>query len=98
VAADFDLRADEIVLLGAACRTLDVIARLEEAMIDAPLVVRGSMGQEREHPLLSELRQQRLTAARLLRQLNLLDLDEMEQLRSAARSSKARALARERWS
>lgn len=97
VSADFDLRADEVVLLGAACRTQDTIARLEEAMIDAPLVVRGSMGQEREHPLLSELRQQRMTVARLLRQLDLLDLGEMEQLRSAARSAKGRALASQRW-
>src|ERR1035437_2217326 len=95
---DFDLRADEVVLLGAACMTLDTIARLEEAMTDAPLVVEVSMHQLREHPPLSELRQQRLTVARLLRQLDLLDLDEMAQLRSAARSAKGRALARERWS
>jgi ABC-type hemin transport system ATPase subunit len=98
VSGDFTLRADETVLLGAACMTLDTIAKLEEAMIDAPLVVEGSMHQLREHPLLSELRQQRLTVARLLRQLDLLDVDELAQLRSAARSAKGRALARERWS
>ena len=98
VSGDFDLRADETVLLGAACTTLDTIARLVAAMIGAPLVVKGSLGQEREHPLLSELRQQRLTVARLLRQLDLLDVDEMAHLRSAARSAKGRALARERWS
>ena len=98
VADVFDLRADEIVLLGAACATVDTISRLEAAMVDAPLVVEGSMHQLREHPLLSELRQQRLTVARLLRQLDLLDVDEMDQVRSQVRSTKARALARERWS
>jgi hypothetical protein len=56
------------------------------------------MAQEREHPLLAEAKQQRLTVARLLRQLDLLGIGEMEQLRSASRSSKARALVRERWS
>lgn len=56
------------------------------------------MGQEREHPLLAEARQQRLTVARLLGKLDLLDVGEMRQPRSAARSSKARALARARWS
>lgn len=74
------------------------MTRIEEALVDAPLIVRGSTGQERENPLLSEARQQRMTVARLLRQLDLLDVDEMAQLRSAARSSKGRALARERWS
>ncbi|HUY56566.1 MAG TPA: hypothetical protein VMV12_01890 [Candidatus Micrarchaeaceae archaeon] len=39
-----------------------------------------------------------MTVARLLRQLDLLDVGEVEQLRSQARSAKARALARERWS
>ena len=98
VADVFDLKPDETVLLGAACRTLDTLTRIEEALTDAPLIVRGSMGQERENPLLAEARMQRMTVARLLRQLDLLDIGEAEQLRSQARSVKARRLARERWS
>lgn len=98
VASDFTLRADETVLLASACATLDTIAKLEAAMVDQPLVVAGSMHQLREHPLLSELRQQRLTVAKLLHQLDLLDVDEMAQLRSQVRSAKARRLARARWS
>jgi hypothetical protein len=63
-------------------------------MAGQPLTVKGSMGQEREHPLLSEIRQQRLTLARLLKQLELPD----DVAAPASRTAEGRALARARWS
>jgi hypothetical protein len=57
-----------------------------------PLVVKGSMGQEREHPLLSEARQQKGLMARLLAQIKLPD----EQLPSI-RTEQARHAAHARW-
>lgn len=99
VMADYDnLRADEAVVLEHACRVLDTIARLDAALADAPLTVRGSVGQERENPLLSEVRQQRMALSRLVRQLDLPQPDEVAEIRDALRSRRARAAARARWS
>lgn len=98
VAGEYELRPDEIVLLETACRTLDTIAQLDAAMAGEPLTTRGSLGQLREHPLLSEARQQRMTLARLLRQLALPEPDEIAAIRDAARSKRGRAAARARWS
>lgn len=98
VTTENDLRPDEVVLLEAACRTIDTVAQLDEAMRDEPLTVRGSAGQLREHPLLSEARQQRLALSRLLRQLALPEPEEVAEVRDAVRARKARAAARARWS
>lgn len=98
VASEYDLRPDEVILLETACRTIDTIAQLDGAMTDEPLTVRGSAGQLREHPLLSEARQQRLALSRLLRQLALPEPEEVAQLRDAIRSRRARTAARARWS
>ena len=75
VVSAYELRPDELILLDSACRTADLVVRLEAAMEGQPLTVRGSMGQEREHPLLSEARQQRSLLARLFAQLKLPDAD-----------------------
>lgn len=95
VAADYELRPDELRVLEAACRTADMIARLDAAMVDEPLMVSGSMGQLREHPLISESRQQRQSLAALLKQLKLPDEGASS---SESRSSAARAAANARWS
>jgi hypothetical protein len=75
VLSAYKLRPDELVLLENACKTVDIIADLEAAMAGEPLVTKGSMGQTREHPLLSEARQQRAYLGRTLAQLSLPDLD-----------------------
>jgi hypothetical protein len=64
-------------------------------MAGAPLLVRGSQGQDVINPLISELRQHRATLASLLRQLKL--PDESTRL-AEARSTSARAAANARWS
>lgn len=69
----YQLRADELVLLETACRCVDLVDQLEADMADQPLTVKGSMGQLRENPLLSETRQQRALLNRTLAQLALPD-------------------------
>lgn len=88
--ADLVLRADEMLILESACRTLDLLARLDAALESAPLTVGGSAGQEREHPLLSEVRQHRALLAAHLRQLDI-------RADGATDMSAGRALARQRW-
>ncbi|MHA3701485.1 hypothetical protein ACXR2U_04825 [Jatrophihabitans sp. YIM 134969] len=96
VTAQYGLRLDELVVLESACRTLDVLARLDAEVAGQPLTVPGSMGQMREHPLISEARQQRAALARLVRQLEL--PDEVTVGSALSRSSSARTLANARWS
>ena len=92
ITASYDLREDELVLLDQACRVADTVALLEAGLKGAPLMVAGSMGQQREHPLLSEARQQRGQLARFLAQLKLPDEDAI-----STRSTQARWAAQARW-
>jgi hypothetical protein len=61
------VRPDELILLENTCRTIDRIAELDAALEGQPLVVGGSKGQDREHPLLSESRMQRTLLRQMLR-------------------------------
>lgn len=99
---EFTLRPDEVAVLADACRTADIVARLDEALVDAPLTVTGSAKQVREHPLLSERRQQAAHLARLLHQLRLTDdedeaLTPAERRRRENRSARGRKAANARW-
>lgn len=95
VTKGYRLRPDELILLETAARTLDRVTALDDAMVGQPLTTVGSMGQQREHPLLSEARQQRALLNRTLAQLDLPDVDDatgaINQQRSAAQSRWARA-------
>jgi pyruvate/2-oxoglutarate dehydrogenase complex dihydrolipoamide acyltransferase (E2) component len=101
VRREWKLRADEDVLLLAACRTLDELAPLERALADASPVVAGSRGQVRPHPLIAEVRAHRLALRQLLAALGLAEADASSgdaAVRAAsARSSAGRQLARHRW-
>ncbi|NYG05718.1 hypothetical protein BJ986_000205 [Phycicoccus badiiscoriae] len=98
MAAEMELRPDEVLVLEHAARTVDLLARIDEALVSAPLTVKGSMGQIVEHPLVSESRAQRATLARLLAQLKLLDSDDARVVAVAGRrTSRARAAAQARW-
>lgn len=98
ITSDFALNTAEMALLEHVCRTIDVLARLDDALADAPLTVRGSQGQERENPLLSEARLQRSSLAQLLRQLALPDTEELAEVREVLSSRRHRDSARARWS
>lgn len=69
----YELRQDELEVLRAVCAEADLIARMEDELAEAPLTVKGSMGQLVPHPLVTELRQHRATMAALLRGMKLPD-------------------------
>lgn len=98
VTTTYDLRADELVVLTHACRTADLLARMEAAMGD-DLTITGTVGQPRPHPLMVEARQQRLALASMLKQLRLPDdPGEYRATQAAgARSVQARKAAQARW-
>lgn len=89
----YELRPDERRLLEDACRTMDLIDRLERALETSPLIETGSMGQPVASPLVSEVRQHRGTLRQLLSQLKLPD----EPGSGGSRSGEMRALAMRRW-
>lgn len=64
VLADYELTEPEQVLLREACRTADSIDALQDLLSAEGLLSESSQGV-RVHPALVELRQQRLTLARL---------------------------------
>lgn len=93
----YELRPDEVRLLADACREADLVARLEEALTDAPLMVIGSQGQQVINPLMQEVRQHRTVLAQLLKALKLPDSPAGAKQKAAAASEQARAAARARW-
>ena len=95
VRAQYEFRPDELELLLAACRTLDEVARLEEALATADVLVTGSRGQVRSNPLVSEVRAHRLALRALLSTLGIPDLEEGAD--PMARSDAGRQLAAQRW-
>lgn len=97
VVDNYELRADEVVLLEKACRTADESARLDEAAREAPLTVLGSMGQERVNPILNEARQARALLAALVKQLGLPETEEAEAARMSKTTANAISAARARW-
>jgi hypothetical protein len=72
ITAEFELGSDpdKAELLAQACRVADQIAELDEAAAEAPLTVKGSMGQPVISPFIAEARVQRALLAQLLARLN----------------------------
>jgi hypothetical protein len=96
VVGPYVLTPAEITMLTEACFTVDELDSLEKAVRALPdLVVVGSMGQPRMHPLLGEVRAHRALLAKLTEQLNLPDIDQQIGLRAGSRH--ARTAARARW-
>lgn len=69
VAAEFELDEHELQLLHETCRTRDLCDRLQRVLDEDGPMSESSQGI-RVHPAAVELRQQRITLARLLAALN----------------------------
>jgi hypothetical protein len=93
----FDLDEHEVPLLEAACRQADDIRRLE-ALIARGVTARGSTGQTRLHPAVTEVRHARIAFARLLGTLNLPGDEEAIAPPATAAANRARKAANFRWS
>lgn len=78
ITAEFELEdsPDKAELLYQACRVADQIAELDDAAAEAPLMVKGSMGQPVISPFISEARAQRSLLAQLLARMNFADPEE----------------------
>ncbi|CAN5579375.1 hypothetical protein BH09ACT8_BH09ACT8_27220 [soil metagenome] len=76
----FDVKGepDRLELLFQACKTADLIAELDEAAVEAPLTVRGSMGQPVISPFIAEARVQRGLLAQLLARMNFAEATDDE--------------------
>lgn len=95
VTSDYELQPWELDSLTLACRQLDDVASLEALLAEQGLVVPGSKGQPRLSAVVSELRQARLAAARLLAEVGLPLDDEGRPATPAAR--RAQRAAQARW-
>jgi hypothetical protein len=73
-----ELDAREHRWLADACAEADLVGVLASALTDAPLMVRGSQGQDVINPLIPELRQHREALGRLLKRLELADPNALE--------------------
>ena len=63
----------ELKLLESACREQDMLSRIEFALVDAPLTVKGAQAQMVSHPLIGEARRSRAQIASLLKAIGLED-------------------------
>ena len=69
---DFTNAVEQLYTLESACRTADVVARLQDLVDSAEdLATRGSQGQQVALPHLTELRQYRNLMVSLIKSLNL---------------------------
>jgi hypothetical protein len=93
----YELRPDEVRILVDACAEADLIADLELEQANAPIMVKGSMGQKVISPMISELRQHRTVLAGLLKSLKLPDTPASAGQTRDRTSELARAAARARW-
>lgn len=67
---DLDSEPHKLAILAQACKVVDTIAELDEAADEAPLTVKGSMGQQVISPFIAESRAQKSLLAQLLARLN----------------------------
>jgi hypothetical protein len=91
---DFTDEPHKVQILTQACRVADVVAELDEAANEAPLTVKGSMGQQFISPFIAEARAQRALLAQLLARLGLPDTEEEAQAKAENLSRTRRRAAK----
>jgi phage terminase small subunit len=94
ILAVYELSPAELVMLGRACRTADLLAQADTALAEDGLTVEGSVGQLRPHPLLRTLAELERVLDMQIRALCLPMPGEEEGRR---RSPAAAAAAYTRW-
>jgi hypothetical protein len=94
ILAVYELSPPELALLAQACKTVDVLSRIDRELAGAGLVVKGSTGQQRAHPLLASRADQARTLEILIRGMALPMPGEAEGRR---RSPAQQAAVMERW-
>jgi hypothetical protein len=98
VVVAFALAESETALLLEACRALDDVEALCQAVAAAPMTTIGSRGQEVINPLRAELRSERLLLAKLLSQLDVpMPSDGPGEWDGLSASARARKAVRVRW-
>jgi hypothetical protein len=90
----YELSPGELELLRQACRTVDVLERVDGQLVADDLTVAGSRGQERAHPLLGVAVEQRRVLETLI---NALALPMPHEIEGRRRSPAATAAAQARW-
>jgi hypothetical protein len=94
VMRNYELSPSEVVTLEQCCRQADLIARLDTELAGSPVVVEGSMGQPKTHPLVAAVAEARRTLDILQRSLALPMPDEDAGTRRAPQQV---AAAQARW-
>lgn len=99
VIGTYELRPDELLTLHELARCADSIDVMERELKSSPLMVPGSAGQLRPHPLLAEVRGARQVYAQLARLMGLSDVpEELEDgVTMTPRQARAQHAARARW-
>lgn len=97
VCKTYTLRPDELRILKDACFEVDLIDELQRQLSRDGVISIGSMGQERAHPAVSELRQHRSVLSALLRALKLPDPATGSAAGETPTSTQARAAVNARW-
>ncbi|ACQ80775.1 hypothetical protein Bcav_2527 [Beutenbergia cavernae DSM 12333] len=91
IVVDLDLGPHEELLLTQACRTADILDKLNLEARDADLTVVNSRGDRVANPLLTEQRLQNIVLARLLASLRLPEgVDEDDRMSRPQRRGAAR--------
>ena len=95
VTKKYALRVDELSVLRSACKVADMIGMFEQAHADlgAPMLARGSMGQDVIHPLIAEQAKHHAALAAILAKLKLPDDAD-----DTGKSNQQRSAAQTRWS
>lgn len=99
----YELSKHEQAVLLEACNTVDLIDKMRRALKRDGMTSKGSMGQLVVHPFVAEIRQQRALLDRLIKSLNLPDIEEEAEtggesgLRLVPEPNQHRAAAQSKW-